>query len=133
MNSSKSKTQSKSSTQTTNKTETLNSALSGDVEKGVGVSGQNNTIHQTVTDGGAFDLVGQTIDGVGGVITALLENQTEVMGSATKLAESSVMNMAASTGVEAVEAVKPMTEKTKLTLGVSAAIAALGIAWAAKK
>ena len=99
-------------TKTTN--ESLNSAISGDVEAGgYAVSGKTVEINQV--DPGVFDFAGKTIEGVGGIITQLLENQKETYSAANDLAGSAISNIAAASGVEPVEFGKrPFTQEQKL-------------------
>lgn len=118
---SKSKSSSSNTTTTTNRTDTLNSAISGDIEEGaVAVSGRVNDLGSgnrltigkgakakvEVIDGGAFDLVGQVVQGVGGFLTQLNETQAEVLGAANSLAGTAVSNATAGSGVEPVEVSK---------------------------
>lgn len=146
-----SKSSSSSSNTTNNSTvnESLNASLSGDIDQGaivaagktnqvqsvemggVALDGSNNTV--TVTDQGAMQVLDNALAGMGGVFEAMLENQAEVLGGANALAGNAVANMTSASGADPVEFKKPMTEKTKIAIAVSAAVAAVGIAYAAKR
>ena len=107
----------RSTTTTSTSNESLNSAISGDVEAGgYAVSGKEVQINQV--DPGVFDFAGKTIEGVGGIITQLLENQQQTYSAANDLAGSAIANMAAASGVEPVEIGKrPFTQEQKIWLG----------------
>ncbi len=101
----RSSSSSSSSNQTTtnNKTtnESLNAAISGDIEEGgTAVSGKNVTITQV--DPNALEFAGRTIEGVGGIITQLLENQSQTYSAATDLAGVAVANVTAASGAQPV-------------------------------
>lgn len=146
----KSKSSSSSSSSTTNNThnESTNSAISGDIEQGAtALSGDVNTLteagsvvmdgsHNTIIDGGAFDFASTTIEGVGGILTQLMESQHETYSAANQLAGVAVSNMAAATGADPVEIKgKPLTpmQKTMLGLGGAASVVALAGVLYAKK
>lgn len=102
----RSRSSSSSSNQTTtnNKTtnESLNAAISGDIEEGgTAVSGKNVTITQV--DPNALEFAGRTIEGVGGIITQLLENQSQTYSAATDLAGVAVANVTAASGAQPVK------------------------------
>lgn len=109
-------TSSSSTTHTTTSSESLNSAISGDVEAGgYAVSGKTVEINQV--DPGVFDFAGKTIEGVGGIITQLLENQKQTYSAANDLAGAAISNIAAASGVEPVEFGKrPFTQEQKFWL-----------------
>ncbi|WP_261840912.1 hypothetical protein [Aliamphritea ceti] len=132
--SSSSKQSSSSSQTTTNNTtnESLNASLSGDMETGsVAVAGDEIALTQHITDGGAFDVVKDALNGMGTLITELNENQAVVLGQANQLASTAIQNVASANGVEPIA--PPMTEKTKIAIAVSAAVSVLGVAVAVVK
>lgn len=123
-----SETKNQTSTSTVN--ESLNTAISGDLEEGaLAVSGKNVTV--TTVDAGVFDFATATLDGVGGIITQLLENQQQTYSAANDLAGVAVSNIAAASGVEPViMGQKALTQMQKVYIGVGgfASVAALSYA-----
>jgi hypothetical protein len=118
------------STRTSTTNQSLNAAITGDVEEGaIALSGKNVSITQV--DPKALDFAGKTIEGVGGVITSLLENQKETYAAANSLAGTAIANLAAASGVEPIEiGKKPLTQVQKIGLGVGGFVSLSALAYA---
>gem|GEM_PF-7126196 len=119
------------STSTTN--HSLNAAITGDVEEGaIALSGKHVTLNQV--DPGALDFAGKTIEGVGGIITQLLENQSETYAAANDLAGTAIANIAAASGVDHVEIGKnPLTQNQKIMIGVGGFVSVSALTYAILK
>ena len=114
--SSRSSSSSRNTTSTSTHNESLNGAISGDLEAGAtALNGKEITINQN--DPGAFNFASKTLEGVGGIITQLLENQSETYGAANDLAGTAIANLAAASGADPVEiGKKPFTQNQKMLL-----------------
>jgi hypothetical protein len=127
----KSSSSASNKTSTTNQTknESLNAAISGDLaEDSIAASGKNVTITQV--DPNSLDFLSGALDGVGGVITQLLENQSKTYNSATDLAGLAVSNITKASGVEPIGLLgKPLTQLQKFGLGVGGFVSVGALAY----
>ncbi len=122
---------SSSSTTTTNTSnESLNAAISGDIEEG-GIALSGKHVSLTQVDPKALEFATTTINGVGGILSQVLDNQMQVYSGANDLVGNAMSNLAAASGVEPVEfGKKPLTQTQKLWLGAGGVASVSALAYA---